>query len=80
MTHSPPTVARWRLRQLTAVRNLERAGVSRSVAMQLVGQRMEAIYRRYAITNGHDLRGVLAELTAIDQKDQEDVTLIARSG
>ena len=30
----------------TAVRNLERAGVSRSVAMQLTGHRTEAVYRR----------------------------------
>lgn len=40
----------------TAVRRLEFAGVSRSVAMKLVGHRSEAIYRRYAITNDQDLR------------------------
>ena len=33
----------------SAVRNLERAGVARSTAMQLVGHRTESIYRRYAI-------------------------------
>ena len=32
----------------TAVLNLERAGVSRSVAMKLTGHKTEAIYRRYA--------------------------------
>lgn len=43
----------------SAVRNMERAGVPRSVAMQLTGMKTESIYRRYAITNEEDLaRGV----------------------
>lgn len=46
----------------TAVRRLERAGVPRSVAMQLVGHQSEAIYRRYAITNETDLREGLAKV------------------
>ena len=39
----------------SAVRNLERAGVPRSVAMKLVGHQTEAIYRRYAIVAPQDL-------------------------
>jgi integrase len=35
----------------TAVRNLERAGVPRSSAMQMVGHKTESIYRRYAIVD-----------------------------
>jgi integrase len=40
----------------SAVRNMERAGLSRSVAMQLTGHKTEAVYRRYAITSESDLR------------------------
>lgn len=35
----------------TAVRNLERAGVSRSVAMKLTGHKTAAVYARYAIAD-----------------------------
>jgi hypothetical protein len=33
------------------MRNLERAGVPRSVAMQMVGHKTESVYRRYAIVD-----------------------------
>lgn len=46
----------------TAVRNLERAGVPRSVAMKLVGHRTESIYRRYAIVAKQDLTDGLKRL------------------
>ena len=48
----------------SAVRNLERAGVSRSVAMKLTGHKTEAVYRRYAIVAENDLREAGAKLAA----------------
>lgn len=39
----------------SAVRNLERAGVSRSVAMKLTGHKTENVYSRYAIVAESDL-------------------------
>jgi hypothetical protein len=35
----------------TAIRNLERDGVPRSMAMAMVGQKTEEVYRRYAIVD-----------------------------
>jgi len=47
----------------TAVRNLERAGVSRSVAMSLTGHKTEAVYRRYAIVDSTAQREGVAKLS-----------------
>jgi len=46
----------------TAVRNMERTGVPRSVATKLTGHRTEAVYRRYAIVSDADLREASAKL------------------
>jgi integrase len=46
----------------TAVRNLERRGVARSVAMKITGHKTESVYRRYAIVSDSDLREATAKL------------------
>jgi integrase len=47
----------------TAVRNLERAGVARSVAMKITGHKTESVYRRYAIVSDTDLQEATLKLT-----------------
>ncbi len=49
----------------TAVRNLERAGVARSVAMKLTGHKTETVYRRYAIVSESDLAEGVKKLAAL---------------
>lgn len=53
----------------TAVRNLERAGVSRSVAMQLTGHRTASVYQRYAIASEADLSEGLRKLAVLSAQD-----------
>lgn len=53
----------------TAVRNLERAGVSRSVAMKLTGHKTEAVYRRYAIVSESDLSDGVKKLESLLRTD-----------
>lgn len=51
----------------TAVRNLERAGVPRSVSMKLSGHRTEAVFRRYAITDSAMLSEGVAKLARMSE-------------
>ncbi len=48
----------------TAVRNLERADVARSVAMKITGHKTESVYRRYTIVSDADLQEATRRLTA----------------
>jgi integrase len=59
----------------TAVRNLERAGVPRSVAMKMVGHKTEAIYRRYAIVSDADLQEAAKKLAAVSASGDNLVTV-----
>ncbi len=56
----------------TAVRNLERAGVSRSVAMKLTGHKTESVYRRYAIVSEADLSQGVGKLARLHQCQPEE--------
>ncbi len=47
------------------MRNLERAGISRSSAMALVGHKTASIYNRYAIVAEQDLREAGAKLARL---------------
>jgi len=55
----------------TAVRNLERAGVPRSVAMKLTGHKTMAVYNRYAIASKGDLADGVAKLAALHTLDRQ---------
>lgn len=48
----------------TAVRNLDQAGVSQTVAMQITGHKTASVYRRYRIVASQDLRQALGRLSS----------------
>jgi integrase len=60
----------------TAVRNLERAGVTRSAAMKMVGHKTEAIYRRYAIADESMLREGAAKPEALFEAQRGAVPVV----
>lgn len=53
----------------TAVRNLERAGVPRSAAMEMVGHKTMSIYSRYAICDEFLLKDAATKLEILHQQD-----------
>ena len=65
----------------SAVRNMERAGVLRTVAMRISGHRSEAVYRRYAIVSTEDVAQAMARTEAYVTEQTADKTrTIQRSG
>jgi len=59
----------------SAVRRMERAGVSRSVAMKLTGHKTENVYRRYAIVSEGDLSEATKKLGGGPTGDQTAGTI-----
>jgi integrase len=60
----------------TAVRNLERAGVPRSVAMKLTGHKTESVYLQYAIVCEADLREAVTKLANLGTKRAQSGALL----
>jgi integrase len=63
----------------TAVRNLERMGISRSAAMKMVGHKTESIYRRYAIADEVALKEAAAKIDAAGQMSAESPGTFAKA-
>ncbi|HXN99305.1 MAG TPA: tyrosine-type recombinase/integrase [Candidatus Acidoferrales bacterium] len=62
----------------TGVRNLIRAGVSRSVAMRISGHKTESVFNRYDITSQGDLREAAQKLTKyIEEKNSQRTTKVS---
>ena len=62
----------------SAVRNLDRAGVSQAVAMQISGHKTASVYRRYRIVDEEDMRRALARtLEAVGQRPPANITPLA---
>jgi integrase len=55
----------------TAVRGLEMAGVSRSVAMKITGHKTEAVYRRYAIVDRKAIEEGMEKIHEFRQEQAE---------
>jgi integrase len=56
----------------TAVRNLERAQISRSAAMKMTGHKTEAVYRRYAIVDSAMLQEAALKLSAFHSAENSE--------
>lgn len=56
----------------TAVRNLDQAGVSQALAMQITGHKTASVYRRYRIVSSQDLKLALGKLSLSNRETTTD--------
>jgi len=55
----------------SAVRNMERAGIPRKVAMEISGHKTESVYRRYDIVSSDDLQSAAKKLAEFHSRKPE---------
>lgn len=58
----------------SAIRNMERAGIPRKIAMSISGHRTESVYLRYDIVSQKDLAIARAKLEAFHLEQREITT------
>lgn len=61
----------------SAVRNMEKAGVTPSVAMKITGHKTASVYRRYRIVDEDDMREALAKTEAANGQTERTVVPLA---
>jgi integrase len=60
----------------SAVRNMERAGIPRAVAMSITGHRTESVCRRYDIVAEADLQAAGEKLAAYHQQQKPKLRIV----
>jgi integrase len=55
----------------SAIRNMERAGIPRNVAMRISGHKTESVYRRYDIVNTRDLKNAAVRMEQYLKEQKE---------
>jgi integrase len=64
----------------SAVRNMERAGIPRNIAMSITGHRTESVYRRYDIVSDRDLKQAATKLESYIGEKRTDTEDGAQNG